>query len=585
MGRRRTIAAIRRRLASGDLRGLARSVLRRIKRSDETPGPPLDHGRWRARHLQLSEDDHRRLDQWIAVGGPTVEVHLALEGSAQDLVRRTIASVTGQRTNRWRLVLHGDEDATDRVLDDTPEIADDARFSATPPDAHVDRSSWIWPILPGDVLHEAAIGVVSGFAARNPKARIIYVDEDHVDPGGLHHFPHAKPDWNPDLLRGCDYLGRSVAFGPEFSQALVMPSTGTGGRVESSDAAAHERNLAATALVEGAEIVHIPHLLFSRLGTDGPPPIPHRRQINDPLPDPPPRVSILIPTRDRGRMLARCLESLRETSTYPDTELVVIDHETTQRRARRLLVGLTDDPRATVLRHRGPFNFSAMVNRAAAASSGQILCLLNNDTEVLSPDWLETLVGQLCRPGVGAVGALLLFPDDTIQHAGVHPGVGGLMGHGHKHLPADDPGYFGRLTTPHEVAAVTGACLAIKRSLWDELGGLDQENLPVAYNDVDLCLRVRTAGLRIILAPGAVLRHHESVSRGFDDDPIGRQRLAREVELMRNRWGALLDEDPAYNPNLALDGGSFRLTDAPRTIPPWSEQQDQRTASPPDAAR
>jgi len=151
----------------------------------------------------------------------------------------------------------------------------------------------------------------------------------------------------------------------------------------------------------------------------------------------------------------------------------------------------------------------------------------------------------------------------------VHPGVGGLMGHGHKHRRGDDPGYFGRLTVAHEVAAVTGACLGITRPDWDRLGGLDEEHLAVAYNDIDLCLRAREAGLRVVFTPHAVLHHHESVSRGFDDDPARNERLAGEVAVMRQRWGDQLDVDPAYSPNLALTGNDFTLAEHPRVEPVW----------------
>jgi len=248
---------------------------------------------------------------------------------------------------------------------------------------------------------------------------------------------------------------------------------------------------------------------------------------------------------------------------------VVVDHESTDQRARDVIDALADDLNAVVVPFSGPFNFAAMCNRGAEAASGDVLVLLNNDTEVVAPDWLDEFVGQLGRPEVGVVGALLLFTDGTIQHAGVHPGVGGLMGHGHKHRPGDDPGYQGRLTVAHEVAAVTGACLGTTRALWDRLGGLDEERLAVAYNDIDLCLKARAAGLRVVLAPHAVLHHHESVSRGYDDDPIRRARLAAEVATMEERWGDTLHADPAHSPNLALGDDGFSTAAEPRIVPPW----------------
>jgi GT2 family glycosyltransferase len=290
------------------------------------------------------------------------------------------------------------------------------------------------------------------------------------------------------------------------------------------------------------------------------------------VPEPAPRVSILIPTRDQGRLVERCVASLigdSATTEYPNMELVLVDHESTEPRARAVIDALAADPAHRVITFSGAFNFAAMVNRAAEAATGEVLVLLNNDTEAISPGWLTEMVGHLSRPEVGVVGALLLFSDGTIQHAGVHPGVGGLMGHGHKHRRGDDPGYFGRLTVAHEVAAVTGACLGITRANWERLGGLDEENLAVAYNDIDLCLRARAAGLRVVFTPYAVLHHHESVSRGFDDDPARNERLAGEVALMRERWGDQLDVDPAYNPNLTLSGPDFTLAQHPRVSPPW----------------
>ena len=287
--------------------------------------------------------------------------------------------------------------------------------------------------------------------------------------------------------------------------------------------------------------------------------------------DPPPRVSVLIPTRDRGRMLERCLSSLLETTDYPDMELVVVDHETTEVRARGVLDGLDGDANTQVIGFSGPFNFAAMINRAAEAASGSVLVLLNNDTEIIDPGWLKELVVQVSRPEVGVAGALLTFGDGTIQHAGVHPGVGGLMGHGHKHLSDGHPGYFGRLLVAHEVAAVTGACLAIQTATWERLGGLDEKNLAVAYNDIDLCLKARQAGLRVVFTPHARLTHHESVSRGVDDDPVRQDRLDSEMAVMRDRWGTDLDVDPAYSPNLSLDGDQFTVAAEPRVTPLWKD--------------
>ena len=203
---------------------------------------------------------------------------------------------------------------------------------------------------------------------------------------------------------------------------------------------------------------------------------------------------------------------------------------------------------------------------AAGVATGQVLISLNNDTEIVEPEWLTELVSHVSRPEVGVAGALLLFGDNTVQHAGIHPGEGGLMGHGHKHLSGESSGYFSRLKAVHEVAAVTGACMAIEKSTWFELGGLDQENLAVAYNDVDLCFKARKKGLRVIFTPFSKVLHHESVSRGFDNDPAINDRLKKELKTMKDRWGEFIEYDPAYSPNLSFDGGSFKLAENPRSL-------------------
>jgi hypothetical protein len=347
-------------------------------------------------------------------------------------------------------------------------------------------ADWVVELEAGVVLHEAALATVARAIDADSDLRLVYADFDHLDDSGVPFDPCFLPDWNPDLFDGLGRIGplvarhrslpagrlpgagRAAAPGPREGAVAGSPESGT-------PAAPREGAFALPAAAVG----HLPFVLASRPGhlrASDPAPVRQRWPIGDP----PPRVSVLIPTKNQGRLLEACLTSLRSVTTYPDVEIVVVDHESTESRARDVIDALADDPDALVVPFSGPFNFAAMCNRAAEAASGDVLVLLNNDTEVVAPDWLDEFVGQLGRPEVGVVGALLLFTDGTIQHAGVHPGVGGLMGHGHKHWPGDDAGYHGRLTVAHEVAAVTGACLGVTKALWDRLGGLDEENLAVA---------------------------------------------------------------------------------------------------------
>jgi len=508
--RRRTLASAWSLLRAGDLRGIVRRSARRL--SGLRPAPRLDHGEWRRRHVEVTDDDRA----WILAHPARTAFTVAVadgEGSAA-----TRASLEAQLHPGWS---------------DDPGAGSGTGSSGS-------GARWWIDLEAGVVLHEAALWALATAIDAGPDLRLAYADYDHVKPDGQRTDPAFLPDWNPELFAGLGRIGALVARHPS-----VDPD-----RPWDLDAAA---------------VAHLPHLLASRPA----PPWPVPPVTAPPTPTGPPvRVSVLIPTRDQGRLLETCLTSIRERTDHPDVELVVVDHETTEAHARRVIDGLADDPDAVVLEHRGPFNFAAMVNRAAAAATGDVLVLLNNDTEVVSPGWLGSMVAHLERPDVGVVGALLLFTDGTIQHAGVHPGLGGLMGHGHKHRAGDDPGHLGRLRVAHRVAAVTGACLAVRADTWRALGGLD-EDLAVAYNDVDLCLKARAAGLAVLLEPRAVLHHHESVSRGYDDDPVRRARLQGEVDRMGSRWGDRLDDDPAHSPNLALDGAGFTTAIHPRVRPPW----------------
>jgi len=212
----------------------------------------------------------------------------------------------------------------------------------------------------------------------------------------------------------------------------------------------------------------------------------------------------------------------------------------------------------------GPFNYPRLINLGASHARGELLMTLNNDIEAFEPDWLNEMVSQVSRPGVGLVGCLLLYPDRSVQHAGVIVGLSGVAGHMYADAAPDDPGYAGRIYVTQDLSAVTGACQLMRRSLFEQLGGLDERHLAVAYNDIDFCLRVREAGLRVIYTPHARLLHRHSASRGSD---VRVERLASftwEREYMRSRWAHVMFDDPFFNPNLSLSGKRGRLATAPR---------------------
>ncbi|MFD0937500.1 glycosyltransferase family 2 protein, partial [Methylobacterium trifolii] len=278
-----------------------------------------------------------------------------------------------------------------------------------------------------------------------------------------------------------------------------------------------------------------------------------------PLPAPPPRVTAIIPTRDRAELLRVTLDGLFHKTDYPEIEAIVVDNDSREPETAALFAEYRDDPRLRVLPVPGPFNFSDLSNRGAAAASGAVLLFLNNDVEVIERGWLAELAALALDPGIGAAGAKLLYPDGTLQHGGIVLGIGGVAGHSHPGVPGDDPGYFARMVLAQEVSAVTGACLAMRASVFSEVGGFDAERLKVAFNDVDLCLRVRAAGYRIVWTPFSRLIHHESKSRGPEDTPDKRLRFQGETAVMQERWGAELRADPYYNINLSRNSAHYRL--------------------------
>jgi GT2 family glycosyltransferase len=291
------------------------------------------------------------------------------------------------------------------------------------------------------------------------------------------------------------------------------------------------------------------------------------------LPTPAPLVSVIIPTRDQVALLRRCIAGLRERGGCPRVELVVLDNRSVDRATIAYLAELALEPDVTVLSYDAPFNYSAINNFGARQARGDVLAFVNNDVEAISAGWLEEMVSQACRPEIGAVGSMLYYPNDTIQHAGVILGLGtsGVAAHAYAHRPRGYVGQIGRALLTQNVSAVTAACMVVRRDVFEEAGGFDEARLPIAYNDLDLCLRIRARGYRNLWTPHAELYHLESASRGYEDTAAKRERFHQEIDYVRRRWGAALLIDPAYNPNLSLDGESFSLAFPPRTLKPWRE--------------
>ena len=282
------------------------------------------------------------------------------------------------------------------------------------------------------------------------------------------------------------------------------------------------------------------------------------------LPAAPPLVSLIIPTRNGLHLIRQCITSILEKTSYLNYEILIVDNNSDDEATLRYFEEVQADTRIRVIRDERPFNYSALNNNAVKMSRGDYVGLINNDIEVISPDWLEEMVGLAIQPNVGAVGARLWYPDDTLQHGGVIIGIGGVAGHSHKFLARGVHGYFSRGELTQSLSAVTAACLIVRKSTFERVGGLDEVNLTVAFNDVDFCLKVREAGFRNVWTPFAELYHHESATRGHEDTRAKKARFESEVLYMIDKWKDYLTVDPAYNANLTLAREDFSLAWPPR---------------------
>ena len=421
------------------------------------------------------------------------------------------------------------------LLIGTPEVPDLAEAAR-----QIDWSDdpWLMPIAAGDRLARGAASAYRSAVARTD-ARIAYADDDLLGKDGRREKPHFKPDWNSELFRHFDYLSGAAILRTSREELEVI-----------SGADDWVRQLVSRKAGEGTPL-HVGKVLHHRQTRPCPrlpaAPVVHGQDL--------PPITVIVPTRNRVELLQTCLTGLAATD-YPDIDVIVVDNDSDDPQTLDYLSGL-DPARHRVLRHAGAFNYSAINNHAVAEARGRLLCLLNNDIEVMEPNWLATMVVQAMRNDVGAVGARLLYPDGRIQHAGVVIGMGNAAGHAHRLLQPEEEGYFYRHALPQFVSAVTAACLVVMRDRFLAVGGLDEANFAVAFNDVDLCMRLNRSGYQSLYEPRATLIHHESVSRGFDRDPVGAARLAKELDALKRLWGTDKAVDPFHHRELSRASERF----------------------------
>lgn len=578
--------------------------------SSEARAAGADYSEWIAAHDTLDDAARARYREDIDAlpSSPLVSILLPVYNTPERWLRRCLDSVIAQLYPNWELCIANDASTQGQVRHVLDEYAaryrrikivhreDNGHISAASNSAlELASGEWVALLDHDDELAEHALYFVAKAIAEHAHAALIYSDEDKIREDGTRFDPYFKPDWNPELIRGHNVFSHLGVYRRELVTRVGGFREGYEGSQD------YDLLLRCVERVSREQIVHIPRVLYHWRAISGSTalapqekdyahtaarraitehldrklvdaealPIENRAgnwRIRRNLANPAPRVSIIIPTRNGGDVLRRCLESLEAKTDYPDFEVLVVNNQSDDPGTLALLETARRHEHRRVLDFNEPFNFSRLNNFAAQHVDGDVLLFLNDDTEVINPDWLREMASLAAAPDIGAVGAMLYYPDNTIQHAGIVLGLGKdrIAGHAYHGLPRGFPGDKCRAQLVQEMSAVTAACLAVRHARFDAVGGFD-EALAVAFNDVDLCLRLSEHGWRNVWTPNAELYHHESHTRGSDYGGPRQQEYLRECALLRARWGHLLLADPAYHPALSLDRSDFATYVAPRT--------------------
>lgn len=556
-------------------------------------------------------------ERWMAIHTPTPDQLAAMRSSLDQLTYRprisvimpvynppieflqaAIQSVCDQVYPDWELCIADDASADLEVLELLNQFAlADPRIKLIfrPENGQIAAASnsaltlatgeFVAFLDQDDRLAPEALYEVVTLLHQHPEADLIYSDEDKLDAEGRRRLPFFKPNWCPDSFLSRMYTCHLGVYRRELVEAIGGLRLGFEG--------SQDYDLVLRLTEQTDRIFHIPKVLYhwrmhanstaSRASCKPYATAAAQRAIQEALqrrgepvrtvvtqPEFPgvyiprfeiqghPLVSIIIPTRNLGSMLDRCLQSIQDQSTYSNYEVIVIDNDSHEPETQRVLEKWQQFDHIHCHRLEMPFNYSRLNNLAVQQARGDYLLFLNNDTEVITPDWIEAMVEQAQRPAIGAVGALLLYPDQTVQHAGVVLGIGDIAGHSHKYYRWGDHGYFSQLVSINNYSAVTAACLMCRRAVFEQVGGFD-EAIAVAFNDVDFCLKLKQQGYRNLYLPHVQLYHHESKSRGIEDTLEKQQRFTQELQLMQAKWQALLEQDDCYSPHLSLTREDYSL--------------------------
>lgn len=531
---------------------------------------PWAYHLWTAQHEgneQLAAKIASAQESWHTV--PRISIILdAASWTRPGSLESSIKSIVLQQYANWELLLcHRslplgfDANVDPRVQ--RLEIADDDVML----EAALEKATgdFFLPLPPEGQLPVSALLRYLSVLQSHPEAVVVYGDQDIIDEQRRRRSPWWKPEWNRELFLSQDYISAACIIDTASARALLpLSKVQLGNPVYAL--------LLGITRAPSAKVAKVPHVqchlayqdldigqsrsikvVQEHLEPDGA--IVNAGRFGSshvlwPLPQELPLVSIIVPTRDKVGLLRACVESVLERTTYSNFEILVVDNNSEEQETESYLCKISRYANVRVLRDCSPYNYSAINNRAVRSARGEFICLLNNDTEVVAPEWLTEMMRQAVRSHVGAVGAKLLYSNGLIQHAGVVIGMGNAAGHAHRGQPDAECGYFAQAHVARNVTAVTAACLVVARDKFNAVGGLDADGLAIAYNDVDLCLKLGLAGWTNVYASAAVLYHHESVSRGNDLSPIHRDRYNAELAVLQERWGTRTAVDPLHHPML-----------------------------------
>ncbi|RHP32439.1 glycosyltransferase family 2 protein [Lachnotalea sp. AF33-28] len=565
-------------------------------------GPVELKKQWRNRY----ETEENRYARWLEKHGecepaalswqPLISIVVPVYKPPREFLKQMIASVRQQSYQNWQLCLADGEGSMEPVLRQAADEDSRIRYQILDENLGIAGNSnaalelatgeYVGLLDHDDILEKHALYEVVKALNEDPDTDMLYSDEDKVSMDLRVYFDaHLKPDFNLDLLRSNNYICHFFVARKELLDEL-------GGFLPDYDGA-QDYDLILRCSERARKICHIPRILYhwrthqfstsenpeskmycytsgklaleahlKRMGLNA-----DVSLIGDHLGyyrvkyrvTGKPKISILIPNKDQPDTLKACVDSIREKSTYGNYEIIIIENNSTGTEIFSLYEELKLDPRIRVAVWERDFNYPAINNFGASLAQGEFLLLLNNDTRVITPDWMEELLGTCQRPDVGIVGAKLYYPDDTIQHAGVVMKLAGVCGHVFCGMDRSEPGRFARAVVQQDYSAVTAACMMVKKSVYESAGGMD-EAFAVAYNDVDFCLRVRGMGLLVVFTPFAELYHDESKTRGYEDNPEKQKRFTEEKKRLLGRYQEYLEKgDPCYNPNLTLTAPDFSI--------------------------